>query len=159
MLRKTMVMIVALSLVFAFAGCGTKKEPAAKPAAAKPAIPADIAKTASDILKLSEADDWGAVYEFLNPDIKNQVTKDSFVKTRLEKKQHVKIKYEGYTLDHVKTLPELNLQWNAKTPYKNVAEVYYKVKVKTPKGEKEMVNYLHLVKGTDGKWTYLWSGY
>lgn len=153
--RKIFIFFVIMVLFFGVMGCGGKG-PAAKVSPPKPNIAPDIAEIATQVLTSTEQEDWDKLYGYLHPDIQALITKEQFAKQMAEKKSHMKIKYENFALVKVKMLPEWQDPFESKMPYRNVAEVYYTVKVDTPKGEKEITNTLHLVK-VNGDWKYLWS--
>lgn len=156
MLKKIVAVFIVAMLVL-LVGCQKNEQPAST--APPPSIPEDIAKTATAVLDAYMAQDWNALYDQIHVDIQSTIEKQSFIDLRTETQSHIKVKYKGYALKEHKMIKTWRNPANQELQFQDVAEVYYTVNVETPKGDKEIQNILHLAKGPEGKWSYLWVQY
>lgn len=88
-------------------------------------------------------DDWGALYDYLSPSVKAQLTKEKFIKAKTES---APLQYISYNLGNMETSADLG--W---------AEVSFTAKVKlTPdKPDKQLKIWQLWRKDDDGKWNIM----
>lgn len=163
--RKIIAVLLSVLAIVVIMGCSKKEtSKTAAPAAAAQAPAAapgpgptatDLKDTADKVLKMTESQEWEALYDYISSDIQKTISKDQFIALKKDEAAHSKIVYKNFKMGEPKMLAQWNDVIDGKT-YNNVAQVPYTVDVETPKGEMNVNNTICLIQDQNKNWRYLW---